>query len=89
MYNQVHQAQIAAGETTLNIVEIPVVQEQIIVQEIPQAPQIGDSPLLLEDCYRTDRCGNTGAGYFSRNSTGSGCGADTGTIVESIEVLPH
>ena len=32
MYNQVHQEQIAAGETTLNIVKIPVVQEQVIVQ---------------------------------------------------------
>ena len=50
MYNQLHQEQIAAGETTQNIVEIPqVVQEQVIVQEIPQAPQIIDSFPLLED----------------------------------------
>ena len=35
VYNQVHQEQIAAGETTENIAEIPVVQEQVIVQEIP------------------------------------------------------
>ena len=31
VYNQVHQEQIVAGETTPNIVEIPVVQEQVIV----------------------------------------------------------
>ena len=35
VYNQVHQEQIAAGETTENIAEIPVVQEHVIVQEIP------------------------------------------------------
>ena len=36
MYNQIHQEQIAAGETTENIAEIPVVQEQVIVQTIPK-----------------------------------------------------
>ena len=36
MNNQVHQGQIAAGETTENIAEIPVVQEQVIVQEIAE-----------------------------------------------------
>ena len=36
MYGQVHQEQIAAGETTENIAEIPVVQEQVVVQEIPE-----------------------------------------------------
>ena len=35
LYNQANQEQIAAGETTENIAEIPVVQEQVIVQEIP------------------------------------------------------
>ena len=35
MYNQVHQEQIPASETTENIAEIPCVQEQAIVQEIP------------------------------------------------------
>ena len=35
MYNQVHPEQVAAGETTENIAEIPVVQEQVILQEIP------------------------------------------------------
>ena len=30
--NQVHQEQIVAGEMTLNIVENPAVQEQVIVQ---------------------------------------------------------
>ena len=35
MYDQVHQEQFAAGDTTENLVEIPVVQEQVIVQDIP------------------------------------------------------
>ena len=35
MYNQVHQEQIAAGETTEDTAKIPVVQEQVIVQDIP------------------------------------------------------
>ena len=33
VYDQVHQEQIVAGEMTLNIVENPVVQERVIVQE--------------------------------------------------------
>ena len=49
VYNQVHQEQIAAGETTENIAEIPVVQEQVIVQEIPHPPQVVDSSPPLED----------------------------------------
>ena len=36
MYNQVHQEQIAAGEATENIAEIPIGQEQVIAQEIPE-----------------------------------------------------
>jgi len=36
VYNHVHWEQIVTGEMTLNIVEIPVVQEQVTVQEIPQ-----------------------------------------------------
>ena len=36
MCNQVLQEQIVAGEMTLNIVENPVVQEQVIVQESPR-----------------------------------------------------
>ena len=36
MYDQIHQEQIVAGEMTQNIVENPAVQEQVIVQEIPQ-----------------------------------------------------
>ena len=35
VYGHVHQEQFAAGETTENIAEIPVVQEQVIVQAIP------------------------------------------------------
>ena len=34
VYHQVHQELFAASETTENIEEIPVVQEQVIVQEI-------------------------------------------------------
>ena len=36
VYNQVHQKQIATSETTENIAEIPVVHEQVIIQEIPE-----------------------------------------------------
>ena len=35
VYHHVHQEQIFAGEITENIAEIPVVLEQVIVQEIP------------------------------------------------------
>ena len=49
VYNQVHQEQIAAGETTENIAEILDVQEQVIVQGIPHAPQVVDSSPPLED----------------------------------------
>ena len=38
VYNQIHQEQIVAGETTHNTVESPAVQERVIVQEIPQLP---------------------------------------------------
>ena len=40
MYNQVHQEQIGAWETTQSIVQIPTVQEQVIVQVIPQVPVV-------------------------------------------------
>ena len=33
VYNQVHQEQIAAGETTENVAEIPFVKKQVIGQE--------------------------------------------------------
>ena len=36
MYHQVRQEQIAAGDPTQNIVDIPTVQEQVIVQENPE-----------------------------------------------------
>ena len=35
VYDQVHQEQIAASEMPENIADIPVVYEQVIVQEIP------------------------------------------------------
>ena len=37
-YNQVHQEQIVAGETTENRVKIPAVQEQVIFRGVPQVP---------------------------------------------------
>ena len=40
VYNQADQEQIAAGETNENIAEIPVVQKQVIVQEIPEVPSL-------------------------------------------------
>ena len=36
VYNLLHQKQFAAGEMPENLVEIPVVQEQVIVQAIPE-----------------------------------------------------
>ena len=36
VYNQIHQEQIATGETTENITEINIEQEQVIIQEIPE-----------------------------------------------------
>ena len=36
VYDQVHQEQFAASEMTENVVDIPVVQEQVIVQAIPE-----------------------------------------------------
>ena len=36
VYHQVRQEQIVAGETTQNTVDIPTVQEQVIVQENPE-----------------------------------------------------
>ena len=35
VYDQIHQEHIVAGEITQNIVKILVVQDQVIVQEIP------------------------------------------------------
>ena len=79
VYDIIHQEHIVAGETTQNIVEIPVVQEQVIVQEIPQAPQIiGSFPLLDDVAAQIDATVQPHV-FFSRNSTGSGCGAVTGT----------
>ena len=47
VYNRIRQEQIVARETTENTFENPVVQEQVVIQEIPQAPQVVDSfPLL-------------------------------------------
>ena len=42
VYDQVHQEQFAAGDMTENMVEIPVVHEQVIVQAIPRV--VGSLP---------------------------------------------
>ena len=73
VYKQVHQEQTAACETTENNAEIHVVQEQMLVQEIPHAPQVVDSSPPLEDFCRAAECS------FSRIFRGSGCGVNTGT----------
>ena len=49
MYNQVNQEQIAAGVTTENIAEIFVVQEHVTAHEIPEASQVVDSLLPVEE----------------------------------------
>ena len=46
MYNHVPQEQLAAGEITENIVEFPVVPEQVIVQAIPHV--VGSLPPVEE-----------------------------------------
>ena len=46
VFYQVHQEQFSAGETTENIVEFPVVQEQMIVQAIPRVA--GSLPPVAE-----------------------------------------
>ena len=38
VYKRINQEQIVTGMTTEHRVENPAVQEQVIVQEIPQAP---------------------------------------------------
>ena len=54
VYNQIHQEPIVAGETTQNTLENPVVQEQVVVQEILEAPQVVDSFPLLGDVAARD-----------------------------------
>ena len=46
IYNQAHHNLITAGETTENIAEIPVEEEQVIVQEIPDV--VGPLPPVEE-----------------------------------------
>ena len=46
VFDQVHQVQFAAGETTENIAEFPVVPEQVIVQAIPRV--VGSLPPVDE-----------------------------------------
>ena len=50
VYNQVHQEQIAAGETTENIAEIPVEEERVIVQEIRSWVRFLPLRSLLSPC---------------------------------------
>ena len=46
VYSPVHQEQFSAGDTTENIVNFPVVQEQVLVQAIPRL--VGSSPPVDE-----------------------------------------
>ena len=46
VYNPVHQEQFSAGDTTENIANFPVVQEQVLVQAIPRL--VGSSPPVDE-----------------------------------------
>ena len=46
MYNPVHQEQFSAGDTTENIADFPVVQEQVLVQAIPRL--VGSPPPVDE-----------------------------------------
>ena len=46
--NQVHRERFAAGETVENLVDIPVVQEQVIVQAIPRV--VGSLPEVTVRC---------------------------------------
>ena len=89
VYNQVHQEQIAAGETTQNIVETPVVKEQVIVQEIFQAPQIIDPLLLLEDVAAQIDATVQQHVIFQEIPQVQVMGRIQEQIVEPIEVLPH
>ena len=49
VYNQIHQEQIVAGETTQRTFGFPAVQEQVVFQAIPQTPQVVDSFPRLGD----------------------------------------
>ena len=89
VYDQVHQEQKLQEETTLNIVEIPVVQKQVIVQEIPQAPQIVDSTPLLEFVAAQIIATVQPQVIFQEIPQVQVVERIQEPIVEPIEVLPH
>ena len=84
VYNQVHQGQIAAGETTENTAEIPVVQEQVIVQEIPDVvdslPPVEE---FTEPVYNQVHHEQIVAGEMTQNTTGNS-GVQEQVIVQDI-----
>ena len=83
LYNRIHQEQIVAGKTTQHReMKNPVVQERVIVQEIPQAPQVVDSSPILGDVAARESTCFCFFFFFSRNSTGSVCGFTDGTQCE-------
>ena len=49
VYNQIHQEHIVTGMTTQHRVGNPAVQEQVIVQEIPQIPIVEQIPEQIVD----------------------------------------
>ena len=49
MYDQIHQEQVVAGMATQRRVENPSVEEQVIVQEIPQVPIVDQTQEQIVD----------------------------------------
>ena len=49
VYDQIHQEQVVAGMATQGRVENPSVEEQVIVQEIPQVPIVKQIPEQIVD----------------------------------------
>ena len=59
VYNRVHKEQIVAGEMTLNIVENSGVQDQVIVQEIPQVQIVERIQEQIVETINNDSTGFT------------------------------
>ena len=84
VYDQIRQEKFVAGEMTEHRVGNPPVQEQVVVQEIPQAPQVVDSsPLLVDFAAREHNHILLPPVIFSKKkSRGPGCGFTDGTQYE-------
>ena len=74
VYNPVHQEQFSAGETTENIANFPVVQEQVLVQAIPRF--VGSLPPGAEfTALRREAAITSRRGAAVCTSTAACCGA--------------